>query len=117
MATVPIGVGMGQNIKSPSFLAPTVQVRGAAGRLRSAMIAANDTGPVLALVAQGTAAPPDSDEADQAEDRPHEEKPGEPGGDGSSGAEAAGGFGGVEQVGPDLTRGEEEAAIEGGWGD
>lgn len=116
MATVPIGAGMGQIIKPPSYLVSTVQVRGAAVRLRAAMIAANDTGPVLALVAQRAAAAPDSDEANQAEDRPDEEKPGEDGGD-KPGVEAAGGFGGVEQIGPDLTRGEEEAAIEGGWGD
>ena len=117
MATLPVGVGMGQNIKSPSFFSPTVQVRSAAARLRTAMIAANDTGPALALVAQRAAATSDSDEGDQAEDRPDEAKPGEDGEDSPNGAEAAGGFGGVEQIGPDLTHDEEEAAIEGGWGD
>ncbi len=117
MATVPIGVGIGQIIKPPGFLAPTVQARGAVGRLRSALVAANPTGPALALIAQRAAAASDSDEGDEADESPGEAKPVDDTGDGSGDEEAAAGFGGVEQFGPDLTRDEEEAAIEGGWSD
>ena len=113
MATLPVGLGIGQSIKSPGFLTPAVQVRGTAGRLRSAMVAANDAWPALAIVAQRAAAAAESDKQDAAENDPDEAKPVE----GSGKEEPAGGFGDVEQIGPDLTRDEEEAAIEGGWGD
>ena len=117
MATVPLGAGMGQFIAPSGFLAPTVQIRGAAGRLRSARVAANEIRPALAFVAQRAPANSNSDENSETEETPDRAKSGKDAEHGAAGEASARKFGGVEQVGPDLTREEEEAAIEGGWGD